>query len=139
MHGCEAGANRGKGGERESVHVELFFQSRVQVCLKNLGFLGGARAPLLFIPLSLSLSRLNELKKKKRENVDDIVDVRSSFVESFDKKRIRSKIDWDLDKERKIKISIQEIPFFSLSSFSFIMRRQKLIIPELNSNGWGIG
>lgn len=138
MHGCEAGANRGKGGERESVHVELFFQSRVQVCLKNLGFLGGARAPLLFIPLSLSLFRLNELKKK-RENVDDIVDVRSSFVESFDKKRIRSKIDWDLDKERKIKISIQEIPFFSLSSFSFIMRRQKLIIPELNSNGWGIG
>lgn len=139
MHGCEAGANRGKGGERESVHVELFFQSRVQVCLKNLGFLGGARAPLLFIPLSLSLSRLNELKKKKRENVDDIVDVRSSFVESFEKKGIRSKIDWDLDKERKIKISIQEIPFFSLSSFSFIMRRQKLIIPELNSNGWGIG
>lgn len=71
--------------------------------------------------------------------MDDIVDVRSSFVESFEKKGIRSKIDWDLDKERKIKISIQEIPFFSLSSFSFIMRRQKLIIPELNSNGWGIG
>lgn len=87
----------------------------------------------------LSLSRLNELKKKKRENVDDIVDVRSSFVESFEKKGIRSKIDWDLDKERKIKISIQGIPFFPLSSFSFIMRRQKLIIPELNSNGWGIG
>lgn len=71
--------------------------------------------------------------------MDDIVDVRSSFVESFEKKGIRSKIDWDLDKERKIKISIQGIPFFPLSSFSFIMRRQKLIIPELNSNGWGIG
>ena len=76
MHGCEAGANRGKGGERESVHVELFFQSRVQVCLKNLGFLDGARA-LLFIPpfpLSLSLSLSLERVKKKRENVDDIVD-----------------------------------------------------------------
>lgn len=98
-----------------------------------------ASAPAFHLPFSLSLSRLNELKKKKRENVDDIVDVRSSFVESFEKKGIRSKIDWDLDEERKIKISIQGIPFFPLSSFSFIMRRQKLIIPELNSNGWGIG
>lgn len=73
MHGCEAGANRGKGGERESVHVELFFQSRVQVCLKNLGFLDGARALLFIPPFPLSLSLLNELKKK-RKNVDDIVD-----------------------------------------------------------------
>lgn len=88
MHGCEAGANRGKGGERESVHVELFFQSRVQVCLKNLGFLGGARAllfiPLLSLPPSLSLSfeRVKQKKKKereKKENVDDIVES-SSFV-----------------------------------------------------------
>lgn len=76
--------------------------------------------------------------------MDDIVDVRSSFVESFEKKGIRSKIDWDLDEERKIKISIQGILLFPslLLFFSllwFIMRRQKLIIPELNSNGWGIG
>lgn len=137
MHGCEAGANRGKGGERESVHVELFFQSRVQVCLKNLGFLGGARAPLLFIPLSLSLSL--ERVKKKKEGKRGRHRGRSFLFRRIEKKRIRSKIDWDLDEERKIKISIQGIPFFPLSSFSFIMRRQKLIIPELNSNGWGIG
>lgn len=85
----------------------------------------------------LSLSRLNELKKKEGKRGRHRG--RSFLFRRIEKKRIRSKIDWDLDKERKIKISIQGIPFFPLSSFSFIMRRQKLIIPELNSNGWGIG
>lgn len=96
-----------------------------------------ASASAFHLPFSLSLSRLNELKKKEGKRGRHRG--RSFLFRRIEKKRIRSKIDWDLDKERKIKISIQGIPFFPLSSFSFIMRRQKLIIPELNSNGWGIG
>lgn len=75
-----------------------------------------ASASAFHLPFSLSLSRLNELKKKKRENVDDIVDVRSSFVES--KKREydrRSTGIWT--KKEKLKFPSKVSSFFPLSSF----------------------
>lgn len=116
MHGCEAGANRGKGGERESVHVELFFQSRVQVCLKNLGFLGGARAPLLFIPLSLSLS-LERVKKKRGKTWTTswtFVPLSSNRSKKREYDR-RSTGIWT--KKEKLKFPSKVSSFFPLSSF----------------------
>lgn len=118
MHGCEAGANRGKGGERESVHVELFFQSRVQVCLKNLGFLGGARALLFIPPLSLpsppSLSLWNELNKKEKSTREERKRGRHRGIFLF---RWENVIEARLEsgQRKRIKISIESLRFSFVS------------------------
>lgn len=133
MHGCEAGANRGKGGERESVHVELFFQSRVQVCLKNLGFLDGARALLFILPFPLSLSLLNELKKRGKTWTTSWTLLFRRIVQTSEKRKKENAIEGRLDEERRIKISMKDTWFVSHD-----YETAKVNNSRLESYGWGI-